>query len=102
MGLNNIGATCYMNATVQSFSSVGLLVNELINPEFYEKLEKNKESKMRLTFALAEVFKNLWVVSDDKKDYIPIYFRQVITDMNFLLERVEDDDTEGLIFFILL
>ena len=24
VGLNNIGATCYMNATVQSFSSVGL------------------------------------------------------------------------------
>ena len=101
MNTGDKGATCAMNATLQSLSSVGLLVNELIKPEFYEKLEKNKESKMRLTFALAEVFKNLWVVSDDKKDYIPIYFRQVITDMNFLLERVEDDDTEDLIFFIL-
>ena len=101
VGLNNIGATCYMNATVQSFSSVGLLVNELINPEFYEKLEKNKESKMRLTFALAEVFKNLWDNLDDKKAYSPYYFKDVISNMNPLFKGIAANDSKDLVLFLL-
>ena len=101
VGLSNIGATCYMNATLQSFSSVGFLVNELLIPEFYEKLEKNKESKMRLTFALAEVFKNLWENSNDKKDYPPEYFKNVISDMNPLFKGIAANDPKDLILFML-
>ena len=95
------GFSCAMNATLQSLSSVGLLVSELLKPELYEKLEKNKESKMRLTFALAEVFKNLWDNLDDKVANAPYYFKNVINDMNHLIKKVEDYAPEDLVSFIL-
>ena len=100
VGLSNIGATCYMNATLQSFSSVDFLREELLNPYFYKKLENNKESKMRLSFALAEVFKNLWNNSD-RKDYPPENFKNVISDMNPLFKGVAANDPKDLILFML-
>ena len=100
VGLSNIGATCYMNATLQSFSSVDFLREELLNPYFYEKLKNNKESKMRLSFALAEVFKNLWNNSD-RKDYPPENFKNVISDMNPLFKGVAANDPKDLILFML-
>ena len=96
------GFSCAMNATLQSLSSVGLLVSELLKPELYEKLEKNKESKMRLTFALAEVFKNLWDNLDDKKAYSPYYFKDVISDMNPLFKGIAANDSKDLVFFFYL
>ena len=100
VGLSNIGATCYMNATLQSFSAVEFLRNELLIPEFYQKLENNKESEMRLTFALAEVFKNLWDNSD-RKDYQPEYFKNVISDMKPLFKGITANDPNDLILFML-
>ena len=89
-----------MNATLQSFSSVDFLREELLNPYFYKKLENNKESKMRLSFALAEVFKNLWNNSD-RKDYPPENFKNVISDMNPLFKGVAANDPKDLILFML-
>jgi len=70
-GLKNIGATCYMNATLQCFSNIDKIKTELINK--YLKV-KDKE----LTFALAEVIYNLWEKLDERK-YSPKHFKEIIS-----------------------
>ena len=55
VGLLNIGATCYMNATLQCFSNIGRLRTYLLNKEIYKNLENEKDSNKNLSFALAEV-----------------------------------------------
>ena len=100
IGLNNIGATCYMNATLQCFSNIEFLRSELLNPDFYNDLEKNQQKK-RLSFALAEVLKNLWLKFDDKKSYSPENFKQLISEMNPLFRGIQANDPKDLILFIL-
>ena len=100
IGLQNIGATCYMNATLQCFSNTYYLRSVFISPEFYDKLDQNK-SKNRLSFALAEVLKNLWIKCDGKKSYPPENFKKLISEMNPLFRGIEANDPKDLILFML-
>ena len=100
IGLDNIGATCYMNATLQCFSNVEFLREEFLNADFYSILEQNKLLKMRLSFALAEVFKNLWL-KFDIKSYPPQHFKEVISEMNPLFKGIAANDPKDLILFML-
>ena len=100
IGLSNIGATCYMNATLQCFNNIVFLRDELLVPEFYSKLEENKASKMRLSFALAEVLKNLWF-NYNIKYYPPEHFKETISDMNPLFRGIAANDPKDLILFML-
>ena len=100
VGLENIGATCYMNATLQCFSNVEFLREEFLAPEMFNLLEQNKQLKMRLSFALAEVLKNLWL-KFDIKHYPPQYFKEVISNMNPLFKGIAANDPKDLILFML-
>ena len=100
IGLDNIGATCYMNATLQCFSNVEFLRKDFLSPEIYSILEQNKQLKMKLSFALAEVFKNLWL-NFDIKSYPPHHFKEVISDMNPLFKGIAANDPKDLILFML-
>ena len=97
IGLGNIGATCYMNATLQCFSNIKRIRNSLINN--YQLLLRNKE-KQRLSFALADVLKNLWenlYISY----YEPNYFKQTISEMNPLFKGIQANDPKDLVLFLL-
>ena len=100
IGLLNIGATCYMNATLQCFSNLSGLRTQLLNKDIYKDLEKNKEKKKKLSFALAEVLKNLWE-NLNIKFYSPDNFKKVISEMNKLFEGIAANDAKDLILFIL-
>ena len=95
IGLQNIGATCYMNATLQCFSNIQNLRNNLL--EKYEILEKNK-NKYKLSFALAEVIKNLWE-NLDINYYAPQYFKDIISEMNPLFRGIAANDPKDLVLF---
>ena len=99
IGLMNIGATCYMNATLQCFSNITKLRECLIEKKMYLKLKKYKEIK-KLSFALAEVIKNLWENSE-KKFYSPENFKNIISEMNPLFKGVAANDPKDLILFLL-
>ena len=95
-GLKNVGATCYMNATLQCFSNIDKIRSELI-----DKYENFKANKKLLSSALAEVIYNLWVKLDSRK-YSPDNFKKTISTMNPLFKGVAANDPKDLILFILM
>ena len=100
IGLLNIGATCYMNATLQSFSNIGRLRTYLLNKEIYKNLENEKDNNKKLSFALAEVLKNLWEVLQHRF-YGPENFKKVISEKNQLFQGIAANDPKDLIIFLL-
>ena len=100
VGLANIGATCYMNATVQCFSNIPRFRNELLSNSVYKDLYNNRNYNKKLSFALAEVFKNLWL-NNSINYYSPDYFKEVISEMNPLFKGIVANDSKDLILFIL-
>ena len=100
IGLQNIGATCYMNATLQCFSNIGRLKAYLLNKNIYQDLENNKNSSKKLSFALAEVLKNLWEKLEHRF-YAPNSFKNLISEMNPLFKGIAANDPKDLILFLL-
>jgi len=100
IGLLNIGATCYMNATLQSFSNVGRLRTYLLNKDIYRNLENEKDTNKKLSFAFAEVLKNLWVKLE-QRFYAPENFKIVISEGNPLFKGIAANDPKDLVIFLL-
>ena len=98
IGLGNIGATCYMNATLQCLSHTIKLSNYFLN-EKYEKFIKSK----KLSKGFLEVIKKLWIKSynGNKSYYEPYNFKKLISDMNPLFKGIQANDSKDLINFIL-
>ena len=99
IGLKNVGATCYMNSTLQCFSNVERLKKYLLKEETYKDLEKNQDIK-KISFALAEVLKNLWKILNHRF-YAPENFKKVISEENDLFKGIAANDPKDLILFIL-
>jgi len=99
-GLINIGATCYMNATLQCFSNLIRFRAQLLSKENYQNLEKNKFKTKKLSFALAEVLNNLWEKLE-QRFYAPENFKKVISEMNPLFKGIAANDPKDLILFLL-
>ena len=97
IGLTNIGATCYMNATLQCFSNIKRFKENLLR--ICQNSNKNQNQK-KLSFALAEVFKNLWVDIKDK-EYAPNNFKVIIGEMNKLFKGVAANDPKDLVLYLL-
>jgi len=100
IGLKNIGATCYMNATLQCFSNTAKMRAYLLNKDIYNNLEISKDSNKKLSFALAEVIKNLWEILIHN-EYSPEHFKNVISEMNPLFLGIKANDPKDLILFLL-
>ena len=100
IGLENVGATCYMNATLQCFSNIDLLTNYFfINMNIILKSKK----KYTLAYEYLKLILNLWNKSIDpkKKFYAPNDFKQRIGEKNPLFAGVAANDSKDLILFIL-
>ena len=100
IGLENIGATCYMNATIQSFSNIIRLRSFLLDKKTYQDLKMHKYEK-KLSYALAEVLYHLWEDSAKDDYYKPEYFKKTISEMNPLFRGVSANDPKDLVLFIL-
>ena len=96
IGLQNIGAICYMNATLQCLSNITRLRLALLDKEKYKELEKGKNSDKKLSFALAEVLKNLWKKLE-QRFYAPENFKKVISEVN----GIATNEPKDLILFLL-
>ena len=99
VGLNNVGATCYMNATLQCLVHVKKLTQFLLNPEQMQMIQGNK-NKYKLTDAYLNVLINSWL-NVNINNYSPNYFKQVISDMNPLFQGIQANDSKDLIIFLM-
>lgn len=93
-GLENVGATCYMNAVLQCFYHVKPLSSELIHYNF-PNLSVNQ---IPMTLAFLDVVKNL--SSGNNNPARPILFKNVIS-VNPLFTGIQANDSKDLILYFL-
>ena len=101
IGLQNIGATCYMNATLQCFCHIKKFV------EFfkYNPQVANIQNKNNLSSSFKLLIENLWPNDYNLKNikhFAPEDFKKKISDMNPLFEGIAANDSKDLVNFIIM
>ena len=91
-GLNNIGATCYMNSVLQSFYHIYDLSNELLKVKYID------ERIMPMTSAYLEVIKSL--TFSPKASISPYKFKEIISN-NEIFKGITANDSKALTLYLL-
>ena len=99
-GLANIGATCYMNATLQNLINTDLLTRYLLNQKNFNLINSNINT-FELTSKYVEVLINTVLNDNNKTYYEPYNFKEIISRKNPLFAGVQANDSKDLINFLL-
>ena len=103
IGLNNIGATCFMNATLQCLSQTKNLSNYFLKKVNQDKIyqKQNQTNELQLCPIYLELIQNLWDKNNINKSFSPNKFMNVIEEMNPLFKKGQAGDSKDFIIFIL-
>ena len=97
IGLDNIGATCYMNATLQSFSNT-----EEFTDYFLIKFKYNENDQTKIiSNEFYKLLINLHHRNSGKKSYSPNDFKTILSQENPLFQGIQANDSKDLINFLL-
>jgi ubiquitin C-terminal hydrolase len=99
LGLDNVGATCYMNATLQCLAHIKKISDHIVNYKRNKKLTDAK--KYKLTKAYAEVVNGIWFPEEGKRSFAPNEFKKVIGEMNSLFAPTAANDAKDLLIFLI-
>ena len=105
IGLNNIGATCFMNATLQCLSQTKALSHYFLDEKNKDRIINNNISltnnnQLQLSPAYLDLIYNLWDLNRPKS-YSPNTFMNIINEMNPLFKKGEAGDSKDFIIFVL-
>ena len=99
-GLDNVGATCYMNATLQCLANIRPITEYLLNPKKYQEIYLNQDL-CRLTLSYCQVLIGLFCDKLTNGSYKPEEFKNTIGELNSLFQGVQANDSKDLIIFLL-
>ena len=97
VGLKNIGATCYMNATLQALSNTDKFTEYFLNVYHSNPSDTSK----RMSNEMYKVLYNLWSNTKKTGDYAPNDFKTALSEENPLFAGVQANDSKDLINFLL-
>ena len=96
-GLSNIGATCYMNATLQCFYHVKKLTEYLINKKYF--IDKISIKQNSITYAYLNLINELY--NKNGKEFIEPYgFKDILSKNNPLFRGIAANDSKDLILYL--
>ena len=105
IGLNNIGATCFMNSTIQCLSQTKQLTNFFLNQNNNNIIINNNialknRNDNQLSPVFCDLIKKLWD-KNGPKSFSPNEFRIKVEQMNPLFAQGQAGDSKDFIIFIL-
>ena len=105
-GLQNIGATCYMNATLQCLTHIPEFVTFFRKDKQVQEVINEKVGITNLTTAFAELLQNLYPTNLEnmkkEKYYAPNNFKNTISQMNPLFKGIAANDAKDLVNFLIM
>ena len=105
VGLNNIGATCFMNATLQCLSQTKDLTNYFLKEKnrqtiFNNNIASRNRNDLQLCPVYYELIHKLWD-KNGPKSFSPYNFMNTIEKMNPLFKQGQAGDSKDFIIYIL-
>ena len=94
IGLENIGATCYMNASLQCLSNSKKFTK-------YFLCDYKKDKKKIMANEYYKLLKNLWNKENNNKPIKPTSFKEVLSKENSLFAGVAANDSKDFINFLI-
>ena len=98
-GLENVGATCYMNATLQCLAHIEKLTKYFLRPEIISQITSNSY-KYKLSKEFLKVIQNLWT-NNNYNCFSPNNFKERISEMNPLFAGIQANDSKDLVLFLM-
>ena len=100
IGLENIGATCYMNATLQCLVNIDELTKYLLDNNNYINISDNAE-KCEILSCFCCLLGDLCCNENINNTFSPLDFKEIISIKNPLFNGIQANDSKDLIFFLI-